>query len=157
MTDEIEIKDLGTLSVEEVSDFVASIFHNSVAEHYEDDGVKTFLDYIKPEKFQKRLNENHFILTAYSSDDILVGLIEMKDHKHLSNLFVKSDQQRKGIGKKLLAAAIDKCKQFDLSISKISVNSAPNSLEAYKRMGFKETDTEKAMNGIRFIPMSLDI
>lgn len=40
---------------------------------------------------------------------------------------------------------------------KISVNSSPNAVTAYQKIGFKDIEEEKIVNGIRFLPMELEI
>jgi predicted GNAT family N-acyltransferase len=40
---------------------------------------------------------------------------------------------------------------------KITVNSSPNATKAYEKMGFTVDDEEQCVNGIKFVPMSLDL
>jgi hypothetical protein len=61
-------------------------------------------------------------------------------------LFVRSSRQRGGIARGLLAAAGDaKCA--------FTVNSSPNAVSAYERLGFRITGSEQCLHGIRFVPM----
>jgi hypothetical protein len=61
-------------------------------------------------------------------------------------LFVQSSLQRSGIARALLASAGDANCEF-------TVNSSPNAVSAYERLGFRITGSEQCVHGIRFIPM----
>jgi ribosomal protein S18 acetylase RimI-like enzyme len=63
----------------------------------------------------------------------------------------------KGIGKELLNTAISMIKEDDPEVLRITVHSSPNAIEAYKKMGFKETDYECTLHGIKYTPMELVI
>ena len=64
--------------------------------------------------------------------------------------------QRQGIAKRLLDEALEICKS-KIDLSEMSVNSSPNAVEAYSKLGFKINEQEQLKNGIRFIPMKLGI
>ena len=40
-------------------------------------------------------------------------------------------------------------------IEKMTVNSSPYAVPIYHKLGFKETDSEQIVNGLRYIPMIL--
>ena len=69
----------------------------------------------------------------------------------------KKSHQRKGIAKELLLRSIEICRKRKPDFSRITVNSSPNAFGAYQKMGFKATGDEKVVNGIRFIPMELQL
>ena len=99
-----------------------------------------------------RVNSDHFVLLALADGDI-VGMIEMRRHCHVSLLFVGPELQGKGIGGELLGIAVELCRTKDPQLRKVTVNSSPNALGAYARMGFAATGGEQNINGVRFIPM----
>jgi predicted GNAT family N-acyltransferase len=49
------------------------------------------------------------------------------------------------------------CLKNNPTIQKITVNSSPNAIKAYVKMGFKSEGEEQCINGINFVPMSLDL
>ena len=81
----------------------------------------------------------------------------VRDYNHVALFFVESQHQRKGIGRELLRIALEHCRLHDEETSHVTVNASPNSINAYKRLNFEPTDKEQCVNGIRFIPMSMDM
>ena len=64
-------------------------------------------------------------------------------------LFVQSSRQRGGIGRGLLAAAGALAGDTDCEFT---LNSSPNAVSAYERLGFRITGSEQCVHGIRFVP-----
>ena len=139
--------------LEEVAPAVAlacESFMAAVAPHYDQDGIRTFLDFASPEAMLKRVQENYAVYVAYEEEQ-LVGMAATRDGSHISMLFVAPHAQRRGIGRMLIELALSKC-----SGDVITVNASPNSDGAYVRFGFRKLSDEKVIDGIRFIPMALE-
>lgn len=134
---------------------VKRVFGEFVAPLYETDGVEEFLRYVDPDRMVNRLIGNHFVLIAEKGGNLL-GVIEIRDFNHVSLLFVAGNAHRQGIAKRLLEEALEICKS-KIDLSDVSVNSSPNAVEAYEKLGFKVEGLEQLENGIRFIPMKLRI
>ena len=79
------------------------------------------------------------------------------DGRHVSMLFIRADGQRSGIGRGFLHIAIKTCRERSDACGVITVNSSPNAVAAYERLGFAATGNERCVHGIRFIPMQLPI
>lgn len=150
---DIQIKESSNSSTKEISAFIETIFDEFIAPEYIQEGISEFKKYIDPSKINERLSKNHFMLFASDENNKLAGLLEMRNCDHLSMLFIKKDMQRKGIGKRLLSDAINKCLKEKPELKEISVASSPNSIKAYEKMGFQVTEGEKVINGLRFTPM----
>lgn len=135
-----------------VSEFISVVFNEYVAPGFSQDGVDEFMKYIRPDAIKGQLEENHFGFIAAVGSKI-VGVIEVRNNNHVALFFVDGGFQRKGIGKTLLQSAIALCGSRDPDFSKLTVNASPNSTTAYETMGFKTTDVEQCINGIRFVPM----
>jgi predicted GNAT family N-acyltransferase len=123
---------------------------------YSEEGIKEFHRYIDPDRLAKRSSTNHFVLVAELGSDI-VGMIEVREYNHISLLFIVREYQGQGIGRALLNEAIRICIQEKDGISKVTVHSSPNSVEAYKHFGFEALETERVENGIRYVPMKLRV
>lgn len=149
---DIDIYEKTPLTNKAISAFIKEVFDEFVGPDYAAEGKEEFYKYISTESIKNRSAKNHFMLFALDKHKQLIGLLEMRNKDHISLLFVRKDMQRKGIGRKLLSAAIEKVKPKE-----ISVNSGPNSIKAYEKMGFRKCSEEKTVNGIRFTPMSLDV
>ncbi len=151
----IQIRPMEPDEIQAVSDLVFRSFKNNVAPYYSEEGVETFFDYANPKALSERFLKDHFILVAVEKQ-ALVGMIEIRNNRHISLLFVEPMQQQKGIGKGLLERAIALSRQSDPESKGLTVNSSPNSVEAYKRFGFAPTDSFREKNGIQFMPMRLE-
>jgi GNAT superfamily N-acetyltransferase len=132
---------------------VMESFNEFVAPDYSEKGVIEFSKYLNPQFIQQRLVNNHFVIVALDKDTI-TGMIEVRNHNHISLLFVKKEYLKRGIAKKLLETAIDKSLKHNTNISLIEVNSSPFATQIYEKLGFVKTDTEQVKNGIRFTPMT---
>jgi ribosomal protein S18 acetylase RimI-like enzyme len=154
----IEIRDMHPNEASEVSTLVQTVFGRYEAPDYSAEGVIEFQKYNTPQQLIERLNKNHFVLVAIANNRI-VGMIEIRNHQHISLFFVHSEFHGQGIGKALWANAVERCKDSDVNanFSVFTVNSSPYAVSIYERLGFYKKSPEQVMNGIRFIPMSAEI
>ena len=139
-----------------VCDLVSLVFNEFVAPLYAQEGVQEFSKYVNPVLLWKRSQENHFVLVATAQDKI-VGMIEIRDYNHVSLLFVNKLFQQRGISKKLLGKALEICLQQEPKLAEMSVNSSPNAVQVYEKLGFYQKSPEQIKNGIRFVPMVLEL
>ena len=137
-----------------VIDLVSKVFNEFVAPLYSQEGVSEFMKYAYVDELAERIKAGNFVLSAKSGNDI-IGVIEVRGNNHIALLFVKKSHQRKGIGKELLKRAIETCKTQNPDTHRITVNSSPNAVAAYQKMGFNAIEQEQVVNGIRFVPMEL--
>jgi GNAT superfamily N-acetyltransferase len=135
-----------------VCDMVHGVFDFSVAPLYTEKGRRSFKDYADPEEMSARVNTDHFVLLAMAGGDI-VGMIEIRRRCHVSLFFVAPEFQGKGVGGLLLEKALEICRKTNPQLREMTVNSSPNALRAYERMGFAPTGGEQVICGVRFIPM----
>jgi len=135
-------------------EIVSSTFDEFVAPGYSKEGIAEFYKFANAENLAKRSQVNCFTILA-QENDTPVGLIEIRDNCHISMFFVKKQFQKCGVGKALLKKSINLVLEKQRYLKELTVNSSPNSLEAYKTLGFKVKNKEHNVNGIRFFPMSL--
>jgi predicted GNAT family N-acyltransferase len=138
----------------DICDLVVEIFDEFVALDYSEEGRQEFYRYADPEALAARQGKNHFCLVA-EMDDIIVGVIEIRDCNHISLLFVK--ERGRGIAKELFHRALNRCIGELSKISQVTVNSSPYAAPIYKRIGFRIVDEEKTENGITYIPMAYSV
>jgi GNAT superfamily N-acetyltransferase len=127
-------------------------FDHSVAPACTKRGQRSFKKYADPEEMTRRVRADHFVLLALADADI-VGMIEIRSHRHVSLLFVGPEFQGRGIGGELLGKAIELCSSADPHLGGVTVNSSLNALGAYERMGFTAIGREQDINGVRSVPM----
>jgi GNAT superfamily N-acetyltransferase len=119
------------------------VFDQFVAPNYQPEGVTEFHRYAAA--LSQRHLSGHATYVA-ERDGELVGMLHLRAPSHVAMLFVQSSLQRSGIARALLASAGDADCEF-------TVNSSPNAVAAYERLGFRATGPEQCVHGIRFIPM----
>ncbi len=89
-------------------------------------------------------------------DNIIVGVVGIRDNSHLYHLFVAKSHQGKGISKTLW----DHAKQQAIDNSNdgfFTVNSALNATELYLKWGFVPLSGIRERAGIKDIPMRLSL
>jgi ribosomal protein S18 acetylase RimI-like enzyme len=138
---------------ERVSELVIQVFKTFIAPHYAQHGVEEILSYFNPGALASRARVDHFVLLAKLKDD-LVGVIEVRKHSHVSLLFVDGRYQRQGIARQLLNKSIEIIREKNPQLDKLTVNSSPNAVEAYRKMGFLAEGEERIIRGVKFQVMS---
>ncbi len=156
MAEQIGIREIEEDEIADVSALVSSVFDQFVAPLFSEEGIHEFQSFIEPPKLIERLRANSFFLVA-EIGTAMVGVIAVRDWSHVSILFIRGDHQGKGIARLLFAEALKRCQAAKPDLEKITVNSSPNAVGAYRRMGFIQTSEEQLTNGIRYVPMVLDL
>jgi GNAT superfamily N-acetyltransferase len=139
----------------EVSSLVWKVFEEFEAVEYKQEGIDEFKRFIVPEFLAERCAAGNFFVICCKNDREIAGVIAIKNNSHVSLLFVRKEEQRKGIARGLLAAAIEKCLATDPILQAITVNSSRYAVSIYEKLGFECTGPEQEKNGIRFTPMRL--
>ena len=139
-----------------VSKLISRVLNRYVAPNYSQEGIKEFESYIIPDLITDRTRSDHFVLVAELEGN-LVGAIEVRSLSHVSLLFVDSDYQRSGIGNVLLSKSLEICRDSRPDVSAVTVHASPNAVEAYLKYGFETQGPEQIENGIRFVPMVLNV
>ncbi len=139
-----------------VLDVVRNTFLKCVAPSYSEEGNREFLKFIGKDEFLKRQKNTHFTLVA-KEEKRIVGVIEYRKYDHICLFFVIPEMQRRGIGKILMSGLLKKIRSESPEQSSVSVNSSPNAVDGYKVFGFVTTGPLKEINGIKFVPMEMNI
>jgi GNAT superfamily N-acetyltransferase len=139
-----------------VSSLVRRVFHQHVAPLFSEEGVGEFLRYVTPRAIHHRSDSGHFVLLATVAGRI-VGVIEFRDYNHVSLLFVDTAFHRQGSARELMRRALATCRSHRPNLREVDVNSSPNAVPAYERLGFRQQGPEQVTNSIHFVPMVLDL
>jgi len=132
-----------------VSAICMAAFHEAVAPSLSAQGVATFTQVAAADAFAERLQGDNHILVAERDGDI-VGVIELKEGRHLAMLFVDSACQGQGIGHALLQAVLPQ-----LRAPAMSVRASLNAVPTYQRYGFVIDGEVGEFNGLVYQPLSL--
>jgi len=133
---------------------IKKVFDEFVSIDYCQDGNNFFYDWIQPSKIAERQNNQNNVWVAYI-DNELVGMIEIRDNKFISLLFVEKKYHGQGIAKRLFEESLKEIIRRDVNLDKFYVHASPYSIPIYKKMGFIETDIMRCENGIKYLPMEL--
>ena len=139
-----------------IADLVFGVFAEFVEPLYSQEGVEQFKKFACADALADRLGAGNLFLLAESGQRI-IGVIEVREHSHVGLLFVEKSFQREGIARELLGRSIEICRRQNPGIRKITVNSSPNAIAAYQRIGFTTVEEEQLQNGMRFVPMELTL
>jgi len=156
MDEQINVREPESNEMEKALRLVSSVFDKFVAPLFSEEGINQFKFFIEPSNLETRLQDDGFLLIA-EMDREIVGVIAMRDWNHIFLLFVDGKKQRKGIAKMLLDQALQRCKAEGYPPERVTVNSSPNAVEAYRRMGFVQTAEEENRQGVRAVPMVMDL
>ena len=120
------------------------VFNEFEAPDYSDAGV---------EEFNKALHDKEYLsgLRYFGAFDRekLVGMLTVREERgHICFFFVDGKYHRLGLGTRLFD-----CLKAEIPKNCYTVNSSPYGLPFYKFLGFRATDSEQTVNGIRFTPM----
>ncbi|KPK36871.1 MAG: hypothetical protein AMJ65_15655 [Phycisphaerae bacterium SG8_4] len=139
-----------------VADFVLRVFAEFVGPLYSQEGIAQFKKFACAGALADRFRAGNLFLLAESGQRI-IGVIEVRQHSHVGLLFVEKSFQRKGIARELLGRSVEICRKRNPDIQRITVNSSPNAVAAYQKIGFKAVEEEQLQNGMRFVPMELTL
>lgn len=143
--------------IEESLSLAWKVFNEYEAPDYSQEGIDEFYRCIHDEEYLSTLRIFGAFAKDKPEDELaegrLVGVIATRDKgSHIALFFVDGKYQRQGIGRKLFQTVL--AESFN---GKMTVNSSPYAVPVYYKLGFRHTDTEQIVNGIRFIPMKLNI
>ncbi len=156
MNDPLTYRLLVPEDIPAVHDLIRSVFLTDIAPHYASEGQEEFLRYVTPDALHARRKMNHFALVAVWNGEI-IGVIEIRDHSHLSLLFVGTCHQGQGLGRELLHRSMTICLKNRVDVLTLTVHASPNAVSIYEKLGFRQLHPEQVSHGIRFTLMELNL
>ena len=126
------------------------------APDYDSKGIKNFHEFVKGDELRNMfaLGE-YYALGAFDENDIIVGVLGIRKHWHISLLFVEGALHHQGIATSLLNRAFHDA--AGEGITEMTVFAAPFATEFYHKLGFTDLDDEKCADGIRYTPMKIEL
>jgi GNAT superfamily N-acetyltransferase len=90
-------------------ELILHVFHKYVAPVYSQNGIAKFLSMLSPDGLSTMINGvNSFVILAKDQSKI-VGMLAVINKSHIALIFVDPENQKKGVGKKLIDEAIKQC------------------------------------------------
>lgn len=140
----------------DIHQLIKKVYDEFVSIDYSDNGNKFFYDWIEPSRIAERQKDQINLLVALV-DSKIIGMIEIRDNKNISLLFVDKQYQGQGIAKRLFQESLKICTQRDSTLDMFFVHASPFSIPIYKNLGFIETDSLQENHGIKYLPMEMMI
>ncbi len=126
------------------------------APEYEPEGVKHFHEFVKGIELKNMFAlGNYFAWGAFDDNDVIVGILGIRNHWHVSLLFVEPSLHHQGIATALLNRAFKEA--LEEGVTEMTVFSSPYAVDFYHRIGFTDMDHEKCTDGIRYTPMTIEL
>ncbi|MGE6334570.1 GNAT family N-acetyltransferase [Stenotrophomonas sp. NPDC077659] len=132
-----------------ISAVCIAAFNEAVAASLGAQGVATFMQVASASAFAERLPGDNHILVA-EQDRRVVGVVELKEGRHLAMLFVDPACQGQGIGHALFQAVLPQ-----LRAPAMSVRASLNAVPTYQRYGFVIDGEVGEYNGLVYQPLTL--
>lgn len=151
-----KIEDIKIEELKETLDLVKNVFDEFEAPYYTEEGINNFYEFASYNNIQKQLKDNMKIFIVKDRNKI-IGMIAITNYSHIAMLFINKKYHKKGIGTRLINYAKYYARINNRKIYSITVNSSPYAIEFYHKIGFKDTDVEKTVDGITFTPMAISI
>ena len=143
---EIEEKDL-----EAVSAICMDAFSATVAGSLSAEAASTFSEIASSASFLERMRKDNLILVA-ECNRWIGGVVELKEGRHVAMLFVEPGYQKRGIGKRLLLAALSYAR-----VDTVTVSASLSSVPMYRKFGFECKGGISESAGLVYQPMEIEL
>jgi len=144
------IREMKESDIEGVSQVCLGAFSDSVARSLSDEGIATFASIASPNAFSERMKADNHMIVAEGKNGEILGVVELKEGRHIAMLFVTPSQQKGGIGRRLLTAVLKYARSEIVTVS-ASLPSVP----AYQKYGFKLNGDVGELSGLVYQPMKI--
>lgn len=114
------------------------------------EGMTTFRDLVAPLSLQMNAFAGDVLFYGAFDRETMVGVGAVKDASHVLLLYVLPQEQRRGVGSRLLKRLLRRT-----GAAAVTVNAAPDAVPFYEKHGFVAVASLQVKDGIRFIPMIL--
>ncbi len=132
-----------------ISALCIDAFSLAVAPSLSHEGVETFKSIASVDSLLIRMSEDNMILVCEEHGRV-VGVVELKEGRHIAMLFVSPDYQKRGVGRDLISAILP----FASAVT-VTVSASHNSVPAYLKYGFTCAGDPDIKSGLAFQPMQL--
>ena len=150
------IRELYMEELRNALELIWNTFIEFEAPEYSNEGIQEFKNYIEFKDIKEKVIKSELLMWGCFDNNKIIGVIATsKKPCHINMLFVDREYHKQGIASRLFNKALEHYKA-NTEYSEMTVNSSPYAQDFYRKIGFKDTDKEKTINGIRFIPMKYE-
>ena len=152
MNDNILIRTINENEWEEAMNLAWDTFILYEAPEYTKEGITSFRNFVRDPILKTLFIEGKYNVLAAFNNNIIVGIIGVRNETHISLLFVDSEYHKKGIARRLVEKTFERTYE-KYGKREMTVNSSPYAVGFYHKMGFVDTGIEQTTDGIRYTPM----
>ena len=134
-----------------ISNLITPLAETSIAHEYSDEGAQNLLSSMTPEAIEGYLQAGYRYHVAEDAGR-LMGVVGVRDNRHLYHLFVAEQYQGQGLAKELWNVAKETCLEAG-NPGEFTVNSSRFALEMYRKFGFTESGLSENKQGVIYFPM----
>lgn len=138
-------------------DAIWRIFNECGAAGYTVEGKLSFKNFIQYNSVLDRYYNGDIKLFVCLDGSEIVGALMLRRPSHICLLFVDKLYHRRGIARNLFEMARLTCIKSNDKLRRITVNSSPDALGFYHRLGFKKSNKQQTKDGITYTPMQFKI
>ncbi|MCC0649805.1 GNAT family N-acetyltransferase [Clostridioides sp. ZZV15-6598] len=157
MYEKYSIRELKEHDIRNALNLIWNVFEEFESPDYCTEGIKSFHEFIEYNSIIEKVKEKSIFFWGCFDCEKLIGVLAIRDLNHICMLFVDKNYHKRGVAKKLMAIGVKYCTESKDDLTEVTVNSSPYAVEVYHKLGFKDTNVEQIVNGIRFTPMKLSI
>jgi GNAT superfamily N-acetyltransferase len=132
-----------------LSSLCIDAFMGSVASTLTEEGINTFKKIASVDGFANRMEADNKMLACEDGGEV-IGVVELKEGRHIAMLFVDPCRQKTGVGRSLISAVLPYTRRAVLT-----VNASLTSVPAYLSYGFKCTGEAGELAGLKYQPMEM--
>ncbi len=146
-----EILELQPEEIPAISKICKAIFMEFNAASNSKEGQDFLLKHIfaKEKIYDRYIKGHHFAVMKV--EDKIEGVLEIRPPNHIMMLYVKSDLQGNGLGRKLVYYALNYCLSYNEM--QVTLNASREAIKFYQKIGFNKTAQEMIKNGVRYTSM----
>lgn len=151
---EYPIRRLRPEELETALELAMDTFMRFEAPDYGPEGVDAFRrDIIENPQFLEDCKNGQNRIWGAFDGETLVGIFGMRGKSHICLVFTHQKYHRQGIATAIFRKLLADVRSENPELTRITLNSSPYGLPFYLHAGFRPTEAEKTINGIRFTPM----
>lgn len=118
------------------------------------EGGEEFFASVSAAAMQEYIGAPNFCFWLAEDGPRLLGMVALRDNRHLFNLFIAAGNQRQGLGSQLWQIARNHALAHG-NPGEFTVNASANAVAVYERFGFVASGPRVEQHGLAFVPMQL--
>lgn len=144
----IQFRPIRADEVDEACQLARDVFDRFIAPKQDENCALLFHRYAQPRQLLHRHKTRYTTWVAVAGSQ-LVGVLHIHARNHIAMLYIASELQGHRCGTELIETAI----AAGALRAPITVNSSPNAIRFYAKLGFSLDGPLKLANGVRFQPL----